>query len=532
MLATYRRFEVKRPELLPPSRLYSLEPVGVGTPFVESQTGYLARLSQAHALSVSLLFGYELAPLLGKEYLRRAAARSGYACRLFASTFRPLARAMNGVGKGASEWVRILQSLTLRTELRFLTLLPCRAVLSQDQLLRPGRAWCPVCYEEWRARGDVVYEPLLWAVKAVKVCHLHGLPLSTVCSYCQRLLHPLSSHSRPGYCSRCEMWLGAPADRVGATGLSEEQMAAEMWAAGAVGEVIAGAPALERPPERASALDAIRLCLSAHMGKLPALAESLGVNKATLWQWGKGRNMPRLDLLLRLCRHFGVSLLGLITGKEMPTRDSYTALSRRKLRLVNTRRARSALDEDEARRVLLSALEESPPPPLQSVAARIGRDGNTLRYRFARLCRAVVERYACYRKSGRTGEWNEVERVLRAELEKEFPASMAAVARRLGYDSKTLKKRWPELCREISARHAESRGAMWDKVRAAFRSALAETDPLSLSALATRLGLSKTSLYARLPGLCREISTRYRVHGKARSVGAVGAGRRQLLTAA
>jgi transcriptional regulator with XRE-family HTH domain len=531
VLATYRRFEVKRPELPPPSRLYSLEPVGVGTPFVESQTGYLARLAQAHALSVSLLFGYELAPLLGKEYLRRAAARSGYACRIFASTFRPLARAMNGVGRGASEWVRILQSLTLRAELRFLTLLPCRAVLSQDQLLRPVRAWCPVCYEEWRARGEVVYEPLLWAVKALKVCHLHGLPLSTVCSYCRRSLHPLSSRSRPGYCSRCEMWLGAPANRMGAAGLSEELMTAEMWAAAAVGEVIAAAPALERPPERASALDAIRLCLSAQMGKLPALAESLEVNKATLWQWCKGRNVPRLDLLLRLCRHFGVSLLDLITGKKVPTHDP-SALSRRKLRLVNTRRPRSALDEDEARRVLLSALEESPPPSLQSVAARIGRDGNTLRYRFARLCRAVVERHARYRKSGRTGEWGEVEWALRAELEKESPACMAVVARRLGHDVKTLKKRWPDLCREISARHAESRSAMWDKVRAAFRSALAESDPPSLAALAKRLGLSKTSLYARLHDLCREVSARYRAHGKARSAGAIGAGRRQLLTAA
>src|SRR3954470_10698817 len=82
------------PVLLPRSRLFSLEPIGVGTRLVESLTGYVARLAEAHHLSVAILFGYELAPLACKEYLRRAILRSKYPCRIFASAFRPLARSI------------------------------------------------------------------------------------------------------------------------------------------------------------------------------------------------------------------------------------------------------------------------------------------------------------------------------------------------------------------------------------------------------------------------------------------------------
>jgi hypothetical protein len=281
MPVLYRRFELKHPKLQPWSRLYGLEPVGVGGQFVESLTGYFARVAQAHSLSVSLLFGYEVAPLLDKEYLRRAVARSKYACRLFASAFRPLARAINGLGKGAFEWVRVLERLTLRSDLRFLTLLPLGAVVARDQLLRPSRAWCPLCYEEWLKKGEVIYEPLLWAVKAVTACQRHQLPLQTICGHCGKSLHPLSSRSRPGYCSWCEEWLGTAEGMTmtGATIQSAESQ--ELWAASAVGEALAAASQLESPPERSQILETLRKCLDSQTGGLPSrLAMEKGQNYA------------------------------------------------------------------------------------------------------------------------------------------------------------------------------------------------------------------------------------------------------------
>src|SRR5215831_1468278 len=42
------------------SRLYSLAPIGIGTAFVESLSGYAERLAEAHAVSAGNLIGREL----------------------------------------------------------------------------------------------------------------------------------------------------------------------------------------------------------------------------------------------------------------------------------------------------------------------------------------------------------------------------------------------------------------------------------------------------------------------------------------
>ena len=45
------------------SRLYHLEPIGVGSPFVESLTSYIARLAEAHSVSIRALIADEISPL-------------------------------------------------------------------------------------------------------------------------------------------------------------------------------------------------------------------------------------------------------------------------------------------------------------------------------------------------------------------------------------------------------------------------------------------------------------------------------------
>ena len=51
---------MKVPPIPTRSRLYSLEPMNVGTAEVESLTGYVARIAEAHCVTVSDLVGAEL----------------------------------------------------------------------------------------------------------------------------------------------------------------------------------------------------------------------------------------------------------------------------------------------------------------------------------------------------------------------------------------------------------------------------------------------------------------------------------------
>jgi transcriptional regulator with XRE-family HTH domain len=428
---------------------------------------------------------------------------------------------MNGTGQGASEWIQILQALTFRTDLRFLTMISWKEVLPQGQLLRPKRAWCPACYEEWRDREAVIYEPLLWTLKAATVCQRHGEPLRTVCSRCKKSLCPLASRSRAGYCSACGTWLGKAAkhkrlsDAGHHLGVTEEQL----WAASAVGELLAEAPGLPSVPTRQGMLKSFSEYIKGHVGNLPALARFLGVNKATLWQWSKGKQLLQLESLLKLCYRLEMSLLEFVTGatisKGLITSTTISLANRDEAK--PPARTRKALDRAEAARTLQSALTETPPPSLQRVAARLGRDGNTLRYQFADLCKSITQRYAAYKKARSAERWEGVEYVLRQVLNGGEAPSMAQVALRLGYDVKTLRKQHPDLCHEISLRHANRRKNRWKEARLTLQGILTEQPPPSVLKVAERLGLSKSSLYKHLPSLCRQIAARYVNHRRRHS---------------
>src|SRR5579872_69921 len=175
------------------SRLHSIEPIGIGTPFVESLTGYMIRLAASHAVRVSDLIEHELRTSI--PYFHAPAG---------------IPNAINGVNESARNWVSALERFTLRDNLQLLTLLPFASLLATPFLIRQERAWCPRCYESQTAQGQDVYEQLVWCLQSVEVCPLHKTPLETSCPACHRRLRPLCAVSRPGFCSRCHQWLGFP----------------------------------------------------------------------------------------------------------------------------------------------------------------------------------------------------------------------------------------------------------------------------------------------------------------------------------
>ena len=144
------------------SRLHSIQPIGVGTPFVESLTGYMIRLAASHAVRVSDLIEHELRT--GIPYFHTAAG---------------IPSAINGVGKNAQNWASAIERFTLRDNLRVLTLLPFASLLNTPYLMRRERAWCPRCYESSAAQGQEVYEQLVWCLQCVEICSLHTQPLET-----------------------------------------------------------------------------------------------------------------------------------------------------------------------------------------------------------------------------------------------------------------------------------------------------------------------------------------------------------------
>ena len=359
-------------EVPPHSRLYHLGPIGVGSPMAESLTSYLTRIAEAHSLHLRTLVTDEVLPHLNQSHLYRD-KRPVYD---HLTRFWKQSTTLNGTSATSSAWVQALEKLTLRRDLRYLTMLTFADVLSPRRLLRRVQAWCPACYEEWKEADRVIYQPLLWALEVIQVCPRHGLRLYLRCPYadCGHELSALAPRAQAGYCPQCERWLGNLSPREGnAQELSIEEQERQQWVATIVGELLAAAPDFLALPRR----EVIAASISAHVqavmdGNFSAFARELHVHRRTAWEWGQGTQLPQLGALLQLCSYFGTSPAHFITGYALGTAP-----------------------------VQQYAQEENPPPSMRKVARRLQYDSSHLYKHFSDHCRAIAARYRSYQKEQR-----------------------------------------------------------------------------------------------------------------------------------
>lgn len=240
-LKLYPSWDTQKIRDSPRSRLYNLDPIGVGTPYVESLTGYVIRLAEQHCITTRRLLLNEIAPLMGRERKSSNSRNESISQILGINRDRT---ATNGMGLTATNLVRAMSILTKRTDLHFLTLRPWEKVLSKRNLLRHERVWCPSCYQEWRDTNKSIYEPLLWCINVVQICPIHHHPFLSVCPHCLSQQLVLSGDSQTGHCNKCGKWLGN--SRCFSGGVSKmntrDEIAWQLHVANELGELIAAAP--------------------------------------------------------------------------------------------------------------------------------------------------------------------------------------------------------------------------------------------------------------------------------------------------
>jgi len=202
-LNTFETGESLANDGLPRSRLYHLAPIGVVTPLIESLTSYIGRLAWAYRISPRAFVTEVIVPNLGgSHYLQLSLAHVHSFCRY--ESMR-----INGIGEAAADWAETLASLTMRTDLRLLTLYTWAKGLPNLRLLRTTPAWCPECYAEWREAKVPVYQPLLWMLRVMTVCPQHERQLEEHCPYCLKLQSTIASNKvEVGCCTQCGAWLG------------------------------------------------------------------------------------------------------------------------------------------------------------------------------------------------------------------------------------------------------------------------------------------------------------------------------------
>jgi len=449
----YESWNVKPPSIPERSRLCQLEPIGLGTPSVESLIGYVSRLAGNYSVPTGLLFVSEIAPLMRVEYA--FSGTEGGLDKIFANQ----TRALNGMGSWSKGLVQALESLTLRTDLSYLTMLPWAEIIPQKSLLKPIRAWCPNCYGDWQVAGHPFYEPLLWSFSCVEVCLHHRQPLHTSCPTCQKDNRPLAWSSRPGYCSKCREWLGSyqESELAQAKELTGAAWDWHTWVIKNVGDLIASSSRKSVKPSR----EAIAIALSGYAnaqfeGNITAFAQWLGLERVQTHRWVTGKTIPTINALLKICFRLEVPLLEFFIqaiAATHPVKETKPCLDQPQIVISSS--LNFQLEEDSKQiQKMKAALAEDPPPSLAEVAERLGYRRTTILYYYASdLCHAISAKHAEYKK---TIQSRSTQRKLEAVIVNEVspPSSLQQVAKSIKISVHTLKKYFPDLCHIISNRYA------------------------------------------------------------------------------
>jgi transcriptional regulator with XRE-family HTH domain len=299
----FERFDGTLKSLPERSALYYLEPIGIGTPMADSMSSYFLQhceLLEAHPYEV---MAEVVAPRMQAKFYSKSGDFSAYRS----------ARAHNGIGAMAEDWVAAMQGATMRNDLIFTTLLPYRRILTQYNLLRKMNAWCPHCFEGWKEQGTPVYNPLLWKLACVRACPVHGQELQELCPHCSRQSEHLGPRVRLGHCTECGKWLGNRDDY----SLDPHDEREALWVATQVGELLAAAPKLKTFPKKDSVARFLSYLVDTRTkGRKSNFARLVGQPSSSVSCWMDGTYVPRLQDLARICFVLQVPLVYLLHNHD------------------------------------------------------------------------------------------------------------------------------------------------------------------------------------------------------------------------
>jgi hypothetical protein len=281
------------------SKLYNLEPIGIGTPFAECLTSYISRLANEHNVSVNTLVKMTIAPEIEKPYLRN---------NLLQGVYGTTPRYLNGNSQVSIDYVHVIEKLTCRKDVIYLTMNMVSGIFSQN-VIYSNRRWCPLCLNKWQQSKNVIYEPLIWHLSDIKKCELHELELQEECPTCHKKQSFMHSKFVVGYCQHCNSWLGEEeCDKLIKSSLTED----EQFTISNYKQLIEKSPNMSYMPTHTSistTLTSIKNQMN--FSSNSKFAEFLGVHPSHLRIWMVNKQLPSSKSLLNISKCIGSSIFSL-----------------------------------------------------------------------------------------------------------------------------------------------------------------------------------------------------------------------------
>lgn len=172
------------------SVLYNLEPVGIGTPYVESLSSYIARLAEKHNVKETVMLREIFSPVMENKNIKDHVSKRGTIDREYL---------INGISALSIEVINNIEKLTGRKDIQYTTMVNWGGLFNKNVVNRKRR-WCPSCLEDFRKESGLVYESLLWAISDIKICDKHQIRLKECCPHCGKRLSYIHSSLIVGHC--------------------------------------------------------------------------------------------------------------------------------------------------------------------------------------------------------------------------------------------------------------------------------------------------------------------------------------------
>lgn len=370
------------------TRLYSLEPIGVGTGWVESLTGYLARLATAHCVPTSALLCKEIVPNLRGISL---ATRNRYA-----ELFGGIGVSLNGNNNTGRTMIRTVESLTGRQEIERMTMQFCGTTITHKGMLRDHQAWCPDCLSDKQKNGLPIYNPLLWSLATVTICEVHKMPLQELCPNCKKKHRPLDWRSRPGYCSKCQHWLGSNFESLRKSGSANELNKWDFYSSEQTRYFIEqGPPLIGRASGFCFGKNLNFILAAKFEGITQGLANVLQQTRGTIRDWIAGKQNPKLGSILQVSYTLGLNVIEMccqnletFDPRRIQSNPPTSVLQQNKRHSKRYDRAKIEIALDD-----YIACNEVPSPSLAKIAKKFGCHQTYLARNFPTQVALLKERH-------------------------------------------------------------------------------------------------------------------------------------------
>lgn len=371
-------------QLYTASVLYNIEPMGTETGLIEGFSSYLIRVAYEHNITVGHLINKIVIPEMNKDYLERSTIYGG-------NSFYEGAKTINGFTANATKLIKVMELLTSREDLANLTFYKLKGVISIRNLLKESLSWCPDCIRNWMENEKVIYYPLIWYLKSVKICFVHRRYLLEICSSCNKKIDLLRRNMIPGYCPNCFKLLTQDT-------LSEQPDAQETrW------HIFVYQNTKTLLGMNNSQLDFIRsqekifkqLSLineDFFSGNISSFAKFTNIPKSTLRDWLKGENLPTLNGILSICYKLNIKILDFIL--QNPQKNANILQFSNKLDVNKEKKIRRSLDVVAIENRLGELLICNTPISMTEAAKIIGRDRRVLYSHFPDYCKQISKRYS------------------------------------------------------------------------------------------------------------------------------------------